>query len=386
MTRIILYTSGSVVVLEGVTVDVQSADAEKYKNTIKTDIEFYLQYSSGSSGGASIGECSFLMDNSITIEDGKPCRVQVYGNSIIGKYVLSGGKSVGSTALNLKKNAYYTILGDYTVIYGDIVLNDTATFNIVRGNVSVFGDIYVNDNSSFMCNGKLKLGPGRKIIYHNDSTHPVTATDKNKNIIINGAITYLSNSDESTIRSTLNLDDNDLSNDGVLYNIIDLNDSKSPSKYFYNMSAVNHADSCDALNKFYFDGIKYDISVLTQDNLNCGNWDNMLVFACKNNGTSLHESNKIIMDYTCQNSTIISSRPLYVNETHSVTVSQMGKAEFNYILAHPEIKISGYSVKDFFVDDPNSVVSTIFSTANGGSSSVSTCEKTAANYVKWSKQ
>ena len=75
-----------------------------------------------------------------------------------------------------------------------------------------------------------------------------------------------------------------------------------------------------------------------------------------------------------------------MNETHSVTVSQMGKAQFNYLLEHPSIKVNGYSVKDFFVDNPNAIVSTVFSTANGGNSSVSTCEKTAANYVKWSKQ
>lgn len=371
------YTGGSKVVLDAVKVEVESPDG--FKNKIETDINFYMQLSSTGGGGGTIGECSFLMDNSINVEDGMPARIQIYGNSIIGKYTLSGGQSVGATALSLSGNSTYSIVGDYTVIYGDIYIKDRSTLNIVRGNVSVFGNIYLQNNGAFLCNGNLKLGPNSKIM---KGTSEITGTDKSKNVIITGSITHLTTADETAVRDKLQLNDNNSNNDGVLAQII----KKNNNKYFYQLENMQGqtATGCD---NFYFDGNHYTVSFYTQENVNTANmFDYKLAFLYDNGGNTLYSNNKITMDYSATNTTFISSRPLIVNNTHTVNVSQMGKAQFNYILEHDNIKVNGYKVKDFFVDNPNAIVSEIFNKANGSSGGNPVCANTAAGYSEWSKE
>lgn len=373
------YTGGSKVVLDAVKVEVENPDG--FKNKIETDINFYMQMSASGGGGGTIGECSFLMDNSITVQDGKPARIQIYGNSIIGKYTYSSSehKSLGATALNLSGNSTYSIVGDYTVIYGDIYISDRSTLNIVRGNVSVFGNIYLQDNGALLCNGNLKLGPTAKIMR---GSSEITATDKSKNVIITGTITHLSAADETAVRDKLKLNDSNANNDGVLAQIIQQNNGK----YFYQLMNMQGqaASGCD---NFYFDGKQYTVSFYTQNDINTANmFDYKLAFLYDNGGSSLYSSNKITLDYSATNTTFISSRPLVVNNTHTVNVSQMGKAQFNYVLEHPAIAVNGYTVKNFFVSNPNAIVSEIFNKANGSSGGNPTCANTAAGYSEWSKE
>lgn len=374
-----LYAGGVKVVLDDVKVEVKNP--EGFKNKIETDISFYMQLSSSGGGGGTIGECSFLMDNSITVNDtNNPSRIQVYGNSIIGKYKLESGKSVGDTAISLIGNSVYRIVGDYTVIYGDVYIKNNSTLHIVRGNVSVFGNIYLQNNGALLCNGNLKLGPSSKIL---KGTDEITGTDKSKNVIITGSISHLTQSDEDSVRAKLMLNDSNTSNDGVLAQIIDTNSS---GQYFYQLMNMQ-GQAASGINNFYFDGNQYTVSFYTQSDINTAHmFDYKLAFVYDNGGNTLYSSNKVTLDYSATNTTFISSRPLCINNTHSVNVSQMGKAQFNYVLDHDEIKVGGYSVNDYFIDNPNAVVSEIFNLANGSSGGTPKCINTAAGYSDWSKE
>ncbi len=459
---------------------VKQVNASGYENTIKTDLNFFVQIpAGGSSGGGGIGSCSFILDSSLELCSGnsnpdKSTRINVYGNTIFGKYTLvnSTGSSyttsfkdgvqlttptavspystpiflgdktysgttvtkVGTSGTNKSKAVIYlrefsslNFLSDTNVILGDIYLQDQALLNVVDGSFTCYGDIFVADKAAFVCNGTLNLGVNSNI-YSVDSYGNctlITATTANKNVIV-GTINHLDKLNYDKICDHLKLFDDEANNDGVLPNILvkatplaksesiayqslkkswngsgysDVVENHPTSEISNNTVAPMYCyDLADAFNGYSaylceFDGIKYRVAVPEGD-LN-GNYENQLILV--NNHTNGGNSR---ITQNIPNSTIISKNPVYCYDTHGVCVSRMGEQAFNYMIddankATCRMNLKSYSgsnmkqfcIADFFSDNANSYVMTVF-TLSAGDDTTSGPQKpsaTAASYSSWVK-
>jgi hypothetical protein len=81
-------TNGKQITINDVTVK-QVANDNKggYENTIKTDINFYVEIAQGGGASGGVGSCAFLLDSNIRIDAGdKASRLNITGNIIMGQY------------------------------------------------------------------------------------------------------------------------------------------------------------------------------------------------------------------------------------------------------------------------------------------------------------
>lgn len=423
-------TNGKQITMNDVTIKQVSNDSKGgYENTIKTDINFYVEIASGGGASGGVGSCAFLLDSNIRIDAGdKASRLNITGNTIMGQYTYVSSGSYTTTFKNgselttpqtltqysvptymsktksgdtvskvtrsddnykkaiiyLNDTSFMNFNSDNNVILGDIFLKDKSVLNILDGSFTVYGDIFVADNAAFVCNGALKLGYGSGIYKVDGSGNctKINTSDKNKNVIFT-SISLLDQKNYDKIADHLKLFDNISTNDGVIVNIL----KKHPTlnKYCYEAADAYQTKS-DKLCTF--DGIDY-YAVYPAGDLN-QNYANELIFVNDkvNNGYVKVVSN-------VPNSTIISRKNVYAYDTHNICVSKMGDRAFNYILSNASCKIkfkpdggneTTVSIKDFFDANCNTFVTTVFNLGSGSTGSTPVPTKTAIGFSDWTKE
>lgn len=390
---------GSKIVMKDVTFTAK--DSEGFKSTIKTDIEFYMKSEPSVKVNSGLGDCSFLLDNQLKITSSDQVRIQIYGNGIFGKYKQdpsNSSKSIGDQVVVLNNIGDVNVLGDYSVFYGDIVLNNNSIFYVAKGNVSVFGNIYINGSAAFICNGSLKLGPNSKVYYQgseitipqgtpekkadgtdetddNKKIYKISAasvSNKSKNFVITKDVYRLSKEKEENIRNILRLNSGGQTDDGVLKNII----QKQGGKYFY-----EYFDNQDSAS-FYVDGQSYKAQIYKESNIqNQSEVGNRLMML--SSGITEYNLNTIAKE-----TTFLSLSPINCAQTHSITLTQLGNKQFhtllngNYKVGNDNNKV----VKNWFISDPDSVINSIFENSVESMSSDDKCTDTAAGYSNWTKE
>ena len=410
---------GTKVTIKGV--GVKHIDPDGYENTIRTDMVLYIERAVAGGAVSGVGDCSFLLDNNLYIDGNANCtRINIYGNSIMGNYHLVNGKSepytipVNSNSINvnnvnnsnvngspactllLRPGYDVNLLGDYTVIIGDVYISDKSVLNVCRGDFTVFGNIFVSKSGSFICAGNLHLGNGGHIYSvdtGNGTIVEVTKTQldshnhKYLNCFVGSTFDNLPASAYADIRSKLSLDDNDESNDGVLPHIL----KKSPhinngNGYIYNLKASAQDFS---KTKFYFNGEEYNVDI-AQGDLNGSYQHKLLIVPASVNGGYTKLTNSIL------DCTIISKKPAMLYETHNASVSMLGGECFNTFLKNPNkfkaqqdsnSNVTEVTVGECFDANCNNFVQSIFSIsigANGGAASGVT--DTAMGFKNWYKQ
>lgn len=426
---VVQKTNGKQITINDVTIK-QVADSKGgYENTIKTDINFYIEIAEGGGASGGVGSCAFLLDSNIRIDAGdKASRLNITGNTIMGQYTYVSSGSYTTTFKNgaelttpqtltqysvpaymtktksgdtvskvtrsddnykkaiiyLNDTSFMNFNSDNNVILGDIFLKDKSVLNILDGSFTVYGDIFVADNAAFVCNGSLKLGYGSNIYRVDGSGNctKVNASDKDHNIVFT-SISKLDQKNYDKIADHLKLFDNISTNDGVIVNI--LKEHPTLHKYCY-QAADAYQTKSDKLCTF--DGIDY-YAVYPAGDLN-QNYANELIFVNDkvNNGYVKVVSN-------VPNSTIISRKNVYAYDTHNICVSKMGDRAFNYILSNASCKIkfkpdggneTTVSIKDFFDPNCNTFVTTVFSLGSGTTGSTPVPTKTAIGFSDWTKE
>lgn len=428
-------TNGKKITIDNLTIKqvsnkVNSSSDGEFENTIKTDINYFIEIASGGGASGGVGSCAFLLDSTIRIDaSDKITRLNITGNTIMGEYKPGSG-SYTTTFLNgaelstpqsltafsvpsmmaktksgdtvskvtmtednykkaiiyLNSTSFMNFNSDNNIILGDIYLKDKSVLNILDGSMTVYGDIFVADSAAFICNGKLKLGYNSGIYRVKDSAgnvEKVTTSSKDKNIIF----TSLQNLDQKNydkLADHLKLFDNNYTNDGVVANI--LAKAGSHNKYCYQAADAFQTKTnklCTFEGRDYY--ATYPAGDLNQD------YANELIFVNDkvNNGYVKVVSN-------VPNSTIISRKPVYAYDTNNICVSRMGDQAFNKILSDPSYKIKfkadGYNneeqvpIKNFFDPNCNAFVTTVFSLGSGDSGSTPTPTKTAISYSEWIKE
>lgn len=426
---VIQKTNGKQITINDVTIK-QVANDNKggYENTIKTDINFFVEIATGGGATGGVGSCAFLLDSTIRIDaSDKASRLNITGNTIMGEYALQSGTystsflngternpevatsyslpvtmsktksgdtvtSVTQSDDNYKKAIIYlnnvsfmNFNSDNNVILGDIYLKDASVLNVLDGNLTVYGDIFVADKAAFLCNGDLKLGYNSNIykVGSGGSCTKVTATDKSKNIVCD-SISHLDKKNYDKLADHLKLFDNNASNDGVITNI--LKKIGTTGKYCYEATDAYQTKSAKLCT---FNGIDYYAEYPAGDLNN--NYKNEMLFINNkvNNGY-------VKITQNIPNTTIIAKKPVYAYDTHNICVSKMGDQAFNYILSHDSCKIKfkpdgsnneiTVSIKDMFDANCNAYVTTIFSLGTGDTGTTPTPTKTAISYTDWEKE
>lgn len=410
-------TNGKQITIKDLTIKQVSSDKSGgYENTIKTDVDFYIEIAtSGGGSGGGIGSCAFLLDNTIQIdggpyENGHSSRLNIAGNTIMGKYVLKNaaynswydasgneqaseisltnhsepvsisktynsttGKvekvniadaNVNNAIIYLNSSSYMVFTSDYNVILGDVYLKDKSVLTIIDGSFTVYGDIFVETGSAFICDGNLSLGYNSNIYSVNPSSSGnnctlITSSNKSKNIILPSTINNLDKKNYDKMASHLKLLDGDGSNDGILPNILrkaqytvaPSSGSVTGGRYCYESYNSGGKESGTLCT---FDGIEYKAAI-PQGDLN-GDYKNELLLISENLNNP-----ELKMTQNTPNCTIISIKPVYAYDTQNICVSRMGDLAFNKILTDGgsfTFKVKNdsgndsgdvtYDVKDFF--------------------------------------
>jgi len=421
-------TNGKQITMNDVTIKQVADNKGGYENTIKTDINFFVEITQGGGASGGVGSCAFLLDSTIRIDAGDHAsRLNITGNTIMGEYALQSGTystsflngtdrnpevstpystpvvmqkvktgdtvtSVTMTDANYQKAiiylnnvSYMNFNSDNNVILGDVFLKDASVLNVIDGNLTVYGDIFVTDRAAFLCNGTLKLGYNSNIYKVNSSggCTKVIASDKSKNIVCN-SITRLDKKNYDKLADHLKLFDNNASNDGVITNI--LKKIGSTGKYCYEAADAYQTKSAKLCT---FNGIDYYAEYPAGDLNN--NFKNEMLFVNNkvNNGY-------VKITQNIPNTTIIAKKPVYAYDTHNICVSKMGDQAFNYILSHADCKIKfkpdgsnteyTVSIKDMFDSNCNTYVTTVFNLGNGDTGSTPVPTRTAVGFSDWVKE
>lgn len=326
-------TSVETYTLKNVMIEQETPDG--FKNNVKTDINLSMLAQTGTTqakGG--VGEFSMLMDAPLDFNGSNFASLTIQGNSFVGSYDGHGVLKIGSTeygtfakpgssALNVCGNSAAHFVGDYSVVYGDIKLSGNAAM-YVCGNLTVYGDINISENANLIVceGGKIYMPnfilPGRttacsikyaggttnldKHVYPSDTAVVTVPVDK-----------YIS------FCGTLGLDDDDDTNNGLIPQLLNKVSCGSGSYYITDLYADN---PCKVDGTFY--GKNVSVSFNKETNLNGGNYNNQLVFNLVD-GVKFNES--------ATDTTIISKYPIKCEQVHSLTLTKLGGAEFDYITA-----------------------------------------------------
>ena len=404
---------GDKVTLQGVTV--KQVNADGFENTVKTDIEFYIKKPVSSDANAGVGDCSFLLDSPILIDSsGDSTRVNIYGCSIIGQYNFVGSKSVpkaigvNSGALDVANakddasmylcgNGGLNFLSDYTVVIGDMYICDQSIVNVPRGNFTVFGNVYLADNAALICNGNFRIGDGYGIYkVTNSSTGALSAkissTDKDKNVILSGSYSELTESDYNGVASQLKLNDGDSTNDGITNNILVPNTAKDGTGSYYTYDFQHDDQNCDP---FYLDGHQYKVTIPQKDFNN--DYSYSLLFVPHKDTPDpwdTPESLQTKLTENCGNCTIIAKDPVRVYSTHGINLSQVGPEVFNYFLNNEhELKakvqdgaqIKYFNIQGFFDPSCNSTVQSVFNSSLGGGGGSTGVAENGVVFTNWQR-
>ena len=344
--------SNTIYTLKGVSVEQKTDD--KYVNKVKTDIRVTIQKSAaGNAKKKGVGDFSMLMDNSIEATSNQFPYVSIFGDAYFSSYEKDGygyfpgddttgeqkytkpgqyGKSGGAgPAVLLKNDSKINIIGDYCVVFGDLVLCDNSVFYVEKGNLVVYGDIIFENNAVLLCKGTIyqpeHVLPGRTAAPsfkvpagHTVAQHLKYSSDES---------TKITDENYNSFCTTLMLNNQDLSDDGILPNILSdklkLNynsDSNSWGKEINNFSIFDK--SKDAVH-FTFETVNlYGTNRYAKmdgaDTVN-GEFNDTLIFLQK----------PVTFKQANMNATFISKNKVKFDVQHGAVLSKTGNDMFNYM-------------------------------------------------------
>lgn len=366
----------------------------EYSNSLKTDIVIKLYASSSSTqakGG--VGDLSMLMDNNVDLTSSDlKSSVDLYGNNFIAKYnglTSDNSYTKAATAVNMSNYAKLNFIGDYNVVYGDIVLSDNSCM-VVYGNLTVFGDIYLKDSSVLICTKKIKMCD-EALPWKTDKTSIHVDGTNNKIILegasvsgtnVNNCIDYsVTKSKFDEFTSILKLNDGSTSNDGLIDKIMKPIKLGNYGTIPFTACNGDQANTVGKLanGKFYDKTLNFYVN--WQDPIN-NEMPDSLVINLKPNA-KVRESNI--------RSTIISAHTFKFDMNHTVVITKLGDQEFKY-MTKTDPKYNnvnngtdfaftykgndntnnnmGFSLKvsDLFESDCNLTVEKMFNSVSGGDS------------------
>lgn len=311
---------------------IQVTQKEKNKNNtnkITTDLVMYIQESSTPSDVGGIGDFSIMMDSTVACSATWATKLNLFGNGFFlgvdpdtTSSSKPGRKDNNSQAIYLTGECVYNILGDYTLVYGDIVLKDGAALNLINGSLTVFGNIYLDDKSTITSNGKIYL-PDTSILDHSGQPYKIHYSGEAKQHLypetLEATIERVSATNCNDIVKGLKLDDTDKTNDGLVAQILSAqkNVNNTGSAYhFYEIGETNN-QSTTAVT---INGVSYKTQYFKTDVVNA-DLVNSLVFLKE--ATTIKQSN--------ENSTLISRNKITFSEVHELNLTKMGENAFTYL-------------------------------------------------------
>lgn len=414
--------------------EVVQTNASGYQNSVKSDLIIDIYETSVPSGGAGgVGNMSLLLDANIVFDDDQFTSLTMTGNSFMISY---GGAPVawgsegsftppGNAGIKMSSESRLNFYGEYNVVYGDIDLSGKASL-VVYGNLTVYGDIKLSGNATLIMagNGQIHMigeplpGRGTAVsdLYINGSNTASEAHNCYPSDLRSKIDKTLTKDDFKTFCSTINLNDGDATNDGLLKKILkkvsvdgstqyitdatgNINGLSSASGKFN--SATNDFRSLSLKDTYKYNGKNIGFGIIEGGyNANLNGAHEYLL--CINNSV-----NTVKMTQPNTYTTFLGKKPLHFNVQHGVVLTKLGTSEFNYITAakgdaegamynntdNPfnDITIQFVSgtwhgaIGDFFEADCNAYVDEMFNASTGGSSSGSKKYASAIyfkNYVR----
>ena len=322
------------ITLKGVVIKQTAVDGS-YENTIVTDMVFRVKQTIPTGDAGGIGKFSVLSDNGVTTPDAADgTRIEMYGNVFIGpkdgEYAyLDDNVTVnpgGKDALVLGGDATFIAYGDYMVVFGNIVLKDSAVLQVAGGNLTVYGDIILEGSScGLICTGKLYMMDGFKPGSLTESYG--IKTTGSSNVIPTDLVTDFDKVEADKYEdliTTLDLKDSDHDDDGILNQVLS-DDGRDKLKAFTSGYESRTASSVDLF------GIKYNVSVWSKTDtaINNGNLANTLCFVV---GSGNYFGDATVSSPQNLNTTFICLEDIELKNTKSLRFSQTGSDVFNFFL------------------------------------------------------
>ena len=338
-------------------------NTDQFTNTVDTHIVFRTKKFPGTGsvlnpGG--VGSCSGLMDGSISSNSGTnfAC-IDVYGNSYFGsyggvedwdggRYTSPGKYTDGKAAMNLGGESKMNLIGDITVVYGDIYLTDNSTLYVNGGKLKVFGDIVIKDNATLVCSGTIMMAkdplPGRGTDPTNDVTKIKVLDNNNekhlfpKSLANESSITRIEKTDVITLLNTLGLNGDSTDDDGFTNQVI---------------QPINHDGTNNKTFDFRKDGFSDNQTKGTANfygqTLNVIYWkEGNMQASCGGNALIFNSNPDMTIKSSQVNTTIISPYPVKLEHEHSVSLTCLGPEAFKYL--------AGYKYTDTTKDGYNNAV------------------------------
>lgn len=392
--------------------EVAQVNSEEYKNEVKTDIILTVQELAGGKSAGGVGEFSMLLDSTLDVTSSDFGCVTLYGNSYLSSY---GGVTTSplstdyyiapkvaaangsGAALVLSNESKMNILGEYMVVYGDVVLKDNSCLFVGDSSLTVYGDIYLEGNATLVCSGDIfmvdSVLPGRGAvsdIYVRNSSK----MNKDDHVFPAGkTVSRLNWEAFNNFCSTLDLKNATASNlDPANCGLI--NKISTPVEHYgtgnttLDLSTWPSGRYIDGGDKnFTYYGKPVGVGFNNQDTIN-GNYKNFLVFNFKE-GVKIRESNI--------NTTIVSKFPLKLDQKHDIMLTKIGGEAFNFLtinstdttnplykdqIHHFQATVKGtgiggesrgyLSAGDLFDDNCNATVNQMLNNATGGAGGAAT--------------
>lgn len=432
------------VVIEQTSSNSDNSTFDYFDNSIKSDIVIQVARTTSTKEAGGIGDFSILMDDQLLINGADFSTMNVYGNSMTAKYeynpslgittpVNSGGNP-DNAGLCLKGDNRVNIMGDYFVVFGDIVLDDESSLYLNGTNLMVYGNIYLKGKSALICSSDSSICMVGKSGKNDISLYSASDIEESKlpgydsitNIICaddnyakhvypkDVEIKRLNKTDSYDEYSTLmHFDDTNKDNDGVLKNI--LNTENNAADHKINIKDVKGNGSIQT--DFYGDPCYFKYS--DANTQNGGMKDSLIFLTYDPDAQKKYWSGApdyVLLQQSNINSTIISTAPLNVDQKHTITLSKLGPEKFDWmtlphdtdsykktnaihdfeIIAKPatggEVKAK-VSVGDFFTNatvgetvyDPNSLVKALLGCSSDSKADKPKPSKTSMYLENWTK-
>ena len=399
-------------------------NTDGYTNTVDTHIVFRTKKFPGTGsvlnpGG--VGSCSSLMDGSISADtnNGNFACIDVYGNAYFGSYngvqdweggrfTAPGKYTDGKAAMNLAGESKMNLIGDITVVYGDIYLTENSTLYVNGGKLKVFGDIVIKDNATLVCSGTIMMAedplPGR-----GTEVSAIKCLDSNvnkhlypKSLANDSSIKRINKTDVTTLLNTLGLNGDNTADDGFTNQVI---------------QPIKHAGTNNKTFDFRKDGFSDNQTKGTVNfygqTLNVIYWnEGNMQSDCGGNALIFNSNSNLTIKSSQVNTTIISPYPVKLNHEHSVSLTCLGPEAFKYLAGYKYTDSSkdGYNTAvhakgvkcntssgiidsaklspgDFFesVQKVNDVVNTILGIGEGDASGSKPTYKTSLSFTDYKK-
>lgn len=391
------------ITLKGITVTQREPDTLN-TNTITTDLVMYIKSSDAPSAMGGVGEFSLMMDSSVNCNaSGDAVKLNVFGNGFFmgvdfGTESMPGTKANGHAAINLGGNCTYNILGDYNLVYGDVVLSGDSSLNIIGGSLTVYGNIYIEEGCTLTCNGLLYMPPNDIIDPQTGNPYGIICTGAvDKHVYpadLSSNIVRLDKQKCDDIRKDLKLNDGDQNNDGLVYQIIT---KQAPitggAEQYFDEEALLPMSTSFTTDTVNIGGVNMRTKFFSNSICNPGDINDGLIFL----------GEVMEMRGTNDNATIISRTPVSFSQVHELNLTKMGTHAFDYMTMKStdsddnfaigydtgvhQIKLKNnkvYEVGGFISDTANTFVKTVMGNAvNGGGEVTYT---SAIGYQNWQKE